>query len=97
TMPIRVKFTPDGREAWVTNAKSDAITIFDVATRRLIATLPAGKVPIGMQMRPHGSRGVIANTNANRTTAIDVRPRGQGGGIEPGNEPDGMAWARRRA
>ena len=95
-MPIRVKFTPDGREAWVTNARSDAITIFEVASRKLTATLPAGKVPIGMQMSPDGSRVYIANTNDNRITVIDVKKRATVGEIQPGNEPDGMAWARRR-
>jgi YVTN family beta-propeller protein len=54
-----------------------------------------GEVPIGMQMSSDGRQVFIANTNDNRITVIDVRRRVTVGEIQPGNEPDGMACARR--
>ena len=90
-MPIRVKFTPDGREAWVTNARSNAVVVFDV-TRAPVASFEAGNIPIGIQLSPDGGRAFIANTNDDRIVVFDVPARRRVGSFEPGREPDGMAW-----
>ena len=37
--PIRVRFTPDGRRALVSNARSGEVRLFDVATRKPLATI----------------------------------------------------------
>lgn len=38
-------FTPDGRRAWITYDGRSSVGVFDVRTRRLLATLPAGPPP----------------------------------------------------
>ena len=95
-MPIRVKFTPDGREAWVSNARSNSVTIFDARTHVLLATLPVGAVPVGIQMSPDGRRAFIANTNDDKVTVLSIHERKVEKSFHPGNEPDGMAWAMLR-
>jgi YVTN family beta-propeller protein len=94
TMPIRVKFTPDGREAWISNARSNTVAVFDPKTRRRLALIEVGAVPIGIQMSPDGKRAFIANTNDDLITVLSVPSRQVIGTFRPGNEPDGMAWAR---
>ena len=93
-MPIRVKFTPGGREAWVSNARSNTVAIFDPRTRKRLALIEVGAVPIGIQMTPDGKRAFIANTNDDLITVLSVPSRKVTGTFRPGNEPDGMAWAR---
>jgi len=91
--PIRVKFTPDGRQAWVSNAQSNSVSVFDAKTRKLVATMEVGAVPVGIQMTPDGGRAFVANTNANQVTVFDVPGRKILTTFTTGNEPDGMAWA----
>jgi YVTN family beta-propeller protein len=91
--PIRVKITPDGKQAWVSNAYSNRVTVFDVASREIIGSIEVGAVPVGIVITPDGRRAFIANTNDNKVTVIDVAQRKILRTFEPGTEPDGMAWA----
>lgn len=92
--PIRAKFTPDGREVWVSCMRSHAVHVFDARTRRILAKIAVKENPIGIQMSPDGRQAFIASTNADHITVVDVRKREVTGGFNPGDEPDGMAWAR---
>jgi YVTN family beta-propeller protein len=38
-------FAPDGRTVWVTSAAAAHVTVFSARTRRVVATVPAGKAP----------------------------------------------------
>jgi YVTN family beta-propeller protein len=91
-MPIRIKFTPDGKLAFVSNARSASVTVFDVASRKLAATVEVGAVPVGIQMTPDGKSAFVANTNDDKVSVIDVASRKVVGSFSPGKEPDGMAW-----
>lgn len=92
--PIRAKFTPDGREVWVSCMRSDAIHVFDAKTRKVVARIPVKENPVGIQLSPDGGQAFVASTNANYITVVDVKKREVTGGFSPGEEPDGMAWAR---
>ena len=91
--PIRLKFTPDGSQAWVSNAQSNTVAVFDAKTRQLLDTIEVGEVPVGILMTPDGGRAFVANTNANQITVIDVPDRKVLRSFTTGTEPDGMAWA----
>jgi YVTN family beta-propeller protein len=96
-MPIRVKFTPDGREAWISNARSNSVTVFDATSRERLATVEVGAVPVGIQMSPDGRWAFVANTNDDQITVLSIEHRKVERVFRPGNEPDGMAWARSRS
>jgi DNA-binding beta-propeller fold protein YncE len=49
SFPIRVQFTPDGRRALVSNAKSGDVAIFEVATRKEVARLSLAVTPVERQ------------------------------------------------
>jgi DNA-binding beta-propeller fold protein YncE len=68
--------------------------VFDAKTRKIVAKIAVEEHPIGIQMSPDGTRAFIASTNANHITVVDVKKREVPGGFSPGEEPDGMAWAR---
>jgi YVTN family beta-propeller protein len=91
-VPIRVKFTPDGRQVWVSNAESNTVTVFDARMRRLVDTIEVGAIPVGIPMTPDGRRAFVANTQADQVTVIDVEERRVLQSFTTGNEPDGMAW-----
>jgi YVTN family beta-propeller protein len=93
--PIRVKFTPDGKRVLISDAQANELVVFDAVTRKELKRIPVGAVPVGIQIAPDGKRAFIAATQANKVFVIDLESLSVAGQIEPGREPDGMAWAKR--
>jgi YVTN family beta-propeller protein len=91
-MPIRVKFTPDGRRVLISNARGNEVAIFDAATRKVWKRVAVGAVPVGILITPDGQRAFVASTQANKVSVINLADGVITGIIEPGREPDGLAW-----
>lgn len=105
--PIRVTMTPDGRHALVTNAQAATLAVFDVATRRQVATVqlaPEGvelrdtmlgraALPIGAAVAPDGSRAFVAISGADRVAVVDTGSWRVTGWWETGREPDALGIA----
>ncbi len=85
----RLKFTPDGKLALVSDLTSGEIVVVDVASRKAIKRLPVGKGVAGVLIAPDGSRAYAAATNDNWVTVIDVKSLTVIGKIETGIGPDG--------
>jgi YVTN family beta-propeller protein len=92
-VPIRVKFTPDGKRVLVSDPKAGELIVLDAATRREIKRLPVGGTPVGILVAPGGKRAFIAAMEANKVLVIDLEKLALAETIEPGQGPDGMAWA----
>src|SRR2546430_5754554 len=58
---------------FVTNEKSDNVTVIDAATRKVIQTIPVGKRPRGVAVSPDGRRGYVTNSNSDTLSVIDPR------------------------
>jgi YVTN family beta-propeller protein len=93
--PIRVKFTPDGRRVLISNAGGNEVAIFEASTRKEWKRIPVGAVPVGILITPDGARAFVASTQANKVSVIKLDDGTLAGAIEPGREPDGLAWASR--
>ncbi|HSB12468.1 MAG TPA: cytochrome D1 domain-containing protein [Blastocatellia bacterium] len=92
--PIRVKFTPDGKRVLVSDSQGGEVIVFDAATRKELKRIPVGAVPVGILVQPDGRRAFVASTQANKVSVINLDDLTVIGTIEPGREPDGMAWAK---
>ncbi|MEK6289473.1 MAG: cytochrome D1 domain-containing protein [Acidobacteriota bacterium] len=92
--PIRVKFTPDGKRVLISDAQGGEVVVFEAATRKELKRIQVGAVPVGILMQPDGRRAFVASTQANKVTLINLEDLTIAGTIEPGREPDGMAWAK---
>ena len=64
----------------------------DVATRKVIKTIPVGPQVAGILMQPDGARAYVAATGGNFVAILDLKTLEVVGRIEPGRGPDGMAW-----
>jgi YVTN family beta-propeller protein len=99
-MPIRVKFTPDGREVWVSTVLSNAVVVFDRVRRERVAEIeldlpgPTPPGPVGLLLTPDGKRAYVAHTTADRVAEIDVERRLILRSFSTGDEPDGLALLR---
>ena len=91
--PIRVKFTPDGNRVLVSDAEGGDVVVFERTSRKEMKRIAIGSVPVGILITPDGNRAFIASTAANKVMVIDLKTLTVAGTIEPGREPDGMAWA----
>lgn len=83
--------TPDGREVWVTNRGANTLSVVDVATDSIVATLDAGgEFPIRLKFTPDGRQAFVSNARSNAVAVFDARSREALGTIEVGRMPVGI-------
>ncbi len=92
-VPIRVRFTPDGRRVLVSDAKANQLIVLDAQTRKEIKRIAIEGTPVGILVQPDGRRAFVAAMQGNRVVVVDLEKLLLAGTIEPGEGPDGMAWA----
>ena len=63
---------PGRVRVFVTNEKSDDVTVIDASTRAVIKTIAVGKRPRGVATSPDGRRVYIANSNSDSLSVIDA-------------------------
>jgi YVTN family beta-propeller protein len=88
----RLKFTPDGRTALISDSTSGEVIVVDVATRKVIKRIPVGRGVAGILIAPDGSRAYAAASGDNWVAVIDLKTLAVSGKIETGIGPDGMDW-----
>lgn len=91
----RLKFTPDGRLAFISSLRSGELTIYDTESHKEIKRLNIGHGAAGILMDPDGSRAFVACTADNYVAVIDLRTLEVITHVDVGGGPDGLAWAVR--
>lgn len=71
--PHSVVLSRDGRTAYVTNERSDSVSIVDLEGRRVVATLPAGDAPAGLALSPDETTLFVANWFGNDISVLDLK------------------------
>ena len=94
--PQRIRFTPDGREVWVSHVAGDTLTVIDAKSRKVVANVSVGKRPQGIVFSPDGRRGYFALSGSNQVAVIDVPGRKLVQNFDTGLDPDGIDWALNR-
>ena len=92
-MPIRVKFTPDGSKVLVSDPKAGEFIVIDAKTRKEIKRVKADGTPVGILLQPDGKRAFVARMAAGNVGVFDMEKMEFVATINPGQGPDGMAWA----
>jgi YVTN family beta-propeller protein len=90
----RLKFTPDGKLAFVSDLDAGELLVIDVATRAVTKKIPLGKMVEGILMQPDGTRAYVAVNGDNYVAVIDLKTLTVTSRIETGKGPDGMAWVK---
>jgi YVTN family beta-propeller protein len=91
----RLKFTPDGKFALISDPATGELVIVDAATRTITKMLNIGRGPGGILIVPDGSRAYVALATDNGVAVIDLHKLEVTGQIPTGQGPDGLAWAAR--
>ncbi|MBW7932035.1 MAG: hypothetical protein H3C62_00210 [Gemmatimonadaceae bacterium] len=87
--------TPDGREVWVGSNTAGTISIVDVPSWSVKATLDQGERPYRVTISPDGKLAAAALTIRSRIRLIDVATRREVALMEApdGAQPVGMTWS----
>jgi YVTN family beta-propeller protein len=88
----RLKFTPDGKYALISDLGGTEVIVIDAATRQEIKRIDVGGGAAGIQMSPDGSRAFAAVGSLNGVAIIDLKTLLMTGRIATGPGPDGLAW-----
>ena len=91
----RLKFTPDGKLALISDPATGELVVVDTATRGITKMLNVGQGPGGILIVPDGSRAYVALAGDNAVAVIDLHTLEVSGKIPTGQGPDGLAWAVR--
>jgi YVTN family beta-propeller protein len=90
----RVKLTPDGKFALVSDLDAGELVVVDAAARKEIKRLALGKQPEGILIPPDGGRAFVAVNGDNQIAVVDLKTWTVSKKLQTGTGPDGMAWLR---
>lgn len=88
----RLKFTPDGALALVSDLTAGELVVVDVKSQAVKTRLPIGRGASGILVVPDGSRAYVASANERKLAVVDLKSLAVTGQIATGGGPDGMAW-----
>lgn len=89
----RLKFTPDGKQVFISSLRSGDLTIYDAQSRTELKRLNIGHGAAGILMDPDGSRAFVACSADNYVAVINLKTLEVMSHIDVGGVPDGLAWA----
>lgn len=80
--PFSVVSAPDGRFAFVNNTASHDVSVMDLASRRVVARVPVGRIPIVMAVQPGGRTLWVSCEGSHQVDVIAIPPAAR-----PAEEP----------
>jgi YVTN family beta-propeller protein len=69
---------------------SNTVSVIDIATNTVVATIPVGAAPLGVAITPDGTRAYVTNFSSARVSVIDTTTNTVVAMI-PMDNPDGIA------
>jgi YVTN family beta-propeller protein len=90
----RIKLTPDGRLALVSDVDTGELVVVDAPARRTIRRVALGRSPEGILIAPDGTRAFVAVNGDNHVAVVDLKTFTVARKLRTGNGPDGMAWVK---
>ncbi len=92
----RIKLTPDGKFALVSDLEAGELVVLDAPARTVITHIALGRMPEGILMPPDGGVAYVAVNGDNFIAVIDLKTWQVTKKISTGAGPDGMAWVGER-
>ncbi len=71
-MPQVTPSTPVSRYAYIANNNGASVSVIDLVSNTVTATIPVGSGPAGAAVHPDGTRVYVANSLSNTLSVIDV-------------------------
>lgn len=77
--------------AFITNCGSNDVSVIDIASDRVVATVPVGACPYGVAVSSGGAYAYVTNRDSNSVSVIDGRAMRETARIAVGSRPWGIA------
>jgi len=78
----------EGKRAYTANVRSNDVSVIDLVSRKLIATVPVGRRPYAVALA--GGKAFVTDQYAESVTAFDVETFKVAATIEVGGYPEGI-------
>jgi YVTN family beta-propeller protein len=91
TNPIGVIASADGTKVYVANANSNTVSIINVATNTVIASVVTGSSPYNLALSPDGKNLYVTNNTSNNVSVINTATNLVTATIAVGNAPSGIS------
>ncbi len=88
----RIKLTPDGRFALVSDLEAGELVVLDAVAGTVSRRIPLGKQVEGVLITPDGGRAFVAVNGDNQIAVVDLKTWQVTKRLSVGTGPDGMAW-----
>jgi len=77
--------------AYITNSGSNNVSVIDIATDTVVATVPVGTAPDGVSVNPGGTMAYITNAVSNNVSVIDTATNTVVATVVVGTAPIGVS------
>ncbi|MBK9335771.1 MAG: YncE family protein [Lewinellaceae bacterium] len=98
TTPVvaTVTVTPvlPGRFAYITNYIDHTVSVIEIPSHTVVATVPVGDSPFGVCVHPDGSKVYVTNQGSNTVSVINTATNTVGATIPVGDVPVGVCISR---
>jgi YVTN family beta-propeller protein len=64
---------PDGSRVYISNGGEASVSVIDVASNTVLATVPVGQRPWNMALTPDGKKLYVANGRSGTVSVIDTQ------------------------
>jgi DNA-binding beta-propeller fold protein YncE len=88
----RLKFTPDGTRALISDLGGRELIVMDAAARREIQRIDVKGGAAGLLVEPSGARAFLSVGSQSAVAVIDLKAMAVSSWIQTGPNPDGLAW-----
>jgi YVTN family beta-propeller protein len=98
TVPVRfsranrLKFTPDGKHALISDLSGRELIVLDTAARREVRRIDVKGGAAGLLVEPSGARAFLSVGSQGAVAVIDLKELAVTSWIQTGPNPDGLAW-----
>jgi YVTN family beta-propeller protein len=92
--PEGIDLSPDGKTIWSAHSRDGAVSVIDVASRRVVQTLPIGtKRSNRIKLTPDGKLALVTDVGAGELVVIDASARAVSRRVPLGKQPEGVIVA----
>ena len=92
-MPIRLKFTADGKRV-VADPRTSEVIVYDSATTREIKRIAVPGGPVSFAFDPDEKQIAVSLLNIAQAAIVDLESGKVLGAVPVGNVPDGIVWTK---
>jgi YVTN family beta-propeller protein len=89
--PAGLAVSPDGRRLYVANELADSMSIIDLASRLVVATVGTGPQPNAVSVSADGTRAYVTNWGGTTVSVVDALTGAKLKEIQVGLHPNGLA------